>query len=411
MTTTPSSVVVVGAGLAGAKTAEALRGRGYDGPITLLGAESDLPYERPPLSKSFLLGDSAFDDALVHPEAWYREQGVDLRLATQVTAIRPDRHEIVLADDGGTLGYGALVLATGSAPRRLPIPGADAGGVHTLRTREDAERLRDCFGAGRRLVIIGAGWIGLEVTAAARQRETAVTVVEAAPLPLLAVLGPEMAAVFADLHRENGVDLRFDARLARITVDGGTATGVELATGERIEADAVLLGVGAAPRLELATSAGLDTGSGVLVDASLRTSEPDVYAVGDIAEQQHPVLDRRIRVEHWANARNQPQTAAAAILGDNASYTNLPYFYTDQYDLGMEYVGFAGAGEYARVLVRGDLAAREFVAFWLTSDDIVLAAMNVNVWDVADTVKPLIANRTRIDPARLSDPAQPLPAS
>jgi NADPH-dependent 2,4-dienoyl-CoA reductase/sulfur reductase-like enzyme len=407
VTESPSSVVIVGAGLAGAKTAEALRKRGYQSAITLIGAEPHGPYERPPLSKSYLMGKSSFDDALVHPENWYRDNDIDLRLGIEAVAIHRNTHEVELSD-GERIGYGKLVLATGSEPRRLRLPGADAANVLTLRNREDAEALRDTFGADRRLVIIGGGWIGLEAAAAAREAGTAVTVLETAPLPLLAVLGPDMAKVFADLHREHDVDLRFGIQVSAITTEGGRATGVELADGERVDGQAVLVGVGVAPRIQLAADAGLDVGSGVLVDASLRTSDPDIYAVGDIAEQEHRVLGRRIRVEHWANALNQPDTAAAAILGQDVAFDNLPYFYTDQYDLGMEYVGFAAAGEYTRVLVRGDVGKREFVAFWLSPQDTILAAMNVNVWDVPDEVKPLIAQKVKVDPDKLANPDVPL---
>ncbi|MDT4942438.1 MAG: 3-phenylpropionate/trans-cinnamate dioxygenase ferredoxin reductase component [Pseudonocardiales bacterium] len=401
MAQNPTSVVIVGGGLAGAKTAEALREQGYAGPVTLVSAEDQLPYERPPLSKGYLAGKDAFDDAVVHPAEWYAEHDVTLRLGTEVAAVHPDDSAVELAG-GERLEYGALVLATGSAPRRLPIPGADT--ALTLRTRADSDAIRATFGDGKRLVIVGAGWIGLEVAAAARDKGTTVTVLESADLPLLAVLGREMATVFADLHREHGVDLRFGVSVAEIAADG-----VRLADGAFVPADAVLLGVGAAPRTELAERAGLDTENGVLVDASLRTSDPAIWAVGDIASQDHPVLGRRVRVEHWATALNQPAVAAAAILGTgtdgSSAYTELPYFFSDQYDLGMEYVGLAGPD--ARVVTRGDVAAREFVAFWLDGDDHVLASMNVNVWDVVDEIKPLISERRPVDVAKLTDAEVP----
>jgi 3-phenylpropionate/trans-cinnamate dioxygenase ferredoxin reductase component len=399
MTEAPQSIVIVGAGLAGAKAAEALRGQGYAGPVTLLGDETELPYERPPLSKGYLAGEAAFDDAVVHPADWYAEQRVDLRLGTRVTGIDAARREVEIAG-GDRIGYGALLLATGAEPRRLPIPGADR--ALTLRTRADSDAIRATFGAGRRLVVVGAGWIGLEVAAAARGAGTDVTVLEAADLPLLGVLGPEMGKVFADLHRANGVDLRLGVAIEEIGPDG-----VRLADGTVVAADAVVLGVGVRPRTELAESAGLALDNGVLVDASLRTSDPAIYAVGDIANHDHPVLGRRVRVEHWAAALNQPAAAAAAMLGGDAQYTDLPYFFSDQYDLGMEYVGHAPAGGYARVVVRGDVTAREFVAFWLDGEQRILAAMNVNVWDVVDEIKPLITGRTPVDATRLADPAVP----
>ncbi|MDX6374812.1 MAG: 3-phenylpropionate/trans-cinnamate dioxygenase ferredoxin reductase component [Nocardioidaceae bacterium] len=395
MAESPESIVIVGGGLAGAKAAEALREQGYDGPVTLLAAEDELPYERPPLSKGYLAGKDEFEKAVVHPEAWYAEHRVDLRRGTEVTAIDRAAHEVELAD-GTRLPYGVLILATGAEPRSLPIPGAET--ALTLRTHADSDRLKATFGEGKRLVVIGAGWIGLEVAAAAREAGTDVVVLEAAGLPLLGVLGPEMGEVFATLHREHGVDLRLGAKIAEIT-----PSAVRLADGEELEADAVVLGVGVRPRTELAEAAGLDVDNGVLVDESLRTSDPDIYAVGDIANHDHPALGR-LRVEHWATALNQPATAAAAILGGDAAYDRLPYFFSDQYDFGMEYVGHATRDDTARVVIRGDLDGREFVAFWLDDQDRILAAMNVNVWDVPDEVRPLIAAGTVVDPDKLTDP-------
>jgi NADPH-dependent 2,4-dienoyl-CoA reductase/sulfur reductase-like enzyme len=399
MTETPSSVVIVGGGLAGAKTAEGLRTKGYDGPVVLLGAEEHLPYERPPLSKDFLAGKAGFEDAIVHPADWYEKNDVDLRRGTEAVAIRQDSAEVELAD-GSRVGYGALVLATGSEPRRLPIPGA--GNALTLRTREDSEAIRDCFGEGRRMVIVGGGWIGLEVAAAARDKGTDVTVLEAAELPLLAVLGRDMAAVFADLHRANGVNLQLGVSIAEIGPDA-----VRLEDGTSFAADAVVMGVGARPRIDLAASADLALDNGVLVDASLRSSNPAIFAVGDIANHDHPVLGHRVRVEHWATALNQPATAAAAVLGGDDVYTELPYFFSDQFDLGMEYIGHAAPGSYAHLVVRGDLLGREFVAFWLDPADRIVAAMNVNVWDVVDEIKPLIAGHTPVDHDKLTDPETP----
>ncbi|SDE10230.1 NAD(P)/FAD-dependent oxidoreductase [Rhodococcus tukisamuensis] len=397
--------VIVGGGLAGAKTAEALREKDFDGSIVLLSEEDHLPYERPPLSKEHMAGKKSLAEFTVHHGDWYRDHHVDLRLGTTATALDRDAHLVTLPD-GSTLGYDKLALATGSRSRRPPIPGADADGVHFLRTVEESDALLDALSPGARLVVIGAGWIGLEVTAVARDRGVIVTVLEAAELPLLAALGAEMGTVFAEMHREHGVDLRFQARVEEITTADGRATGVRLASGDVLAADAVLVAVGAQPNIELAESAGLTMDGGVVVDSALRTSDPDIVAVGDIAAHFHPVLDTRIRVEHWANALNQPAAAAATMLGHPTDYTNLPYFFTDQYDLGMEYVGYAP--HYARIVVRGDVARREFVAFWLDGDHRVLAAMNVNVWDVGDVVRALILGRMPVDPVALSDPNVPL---
>ncbi|WP_433623381.1 NAD(P)/FAD-dependent oxidoreductase [Nocardia sp. CA-120079] len=414
--TSDQHFVIVGGGLAAAKLAEALRANDFAGTVTLISAEEYLPYERPPLSKEHLAGKKPLEEFTVDPGQWYRDHHIDVQLGTEVGAIDPSAKTVTLPD-GSTLGYDKLALATGSTPRRLPIPGMDAREVYTLRTIGDSDSLIELFGSARRLVVIGAGWIGLEVASAARAAQVEVTIVESAELPLLAALGPEMGEVFADLHRDHGVDLRFGAQVEAITTrQAGAITasqgGVELASGVRltdgtvIEGDAVLVAVGARPNIELAANAGLATDGGVLVDASLATSDPDIVAVGDIADAQHPVLGRRIRVEHWANALNQPAVAAQTMLGKSASYERLPYFFTDQYDLGMEYIGYAATSEYARVVVRGDVAKREFVAFWLDAENRVLAGMNVNIWDVTDRIKELIGQQ--VDPERLADTAAPL---
>ncbi|MGV9803191.1 NAD(P)/FAD-dependent oxidoreductase [Mycobacterium sp. NPDC003449] len=406
--TASSTFAIIGGGLAGAKAAQALRDNDFDGRVVLFGAEDHLPYERPPLSKEFLAGKKSLPDFTVDPAAWYRDHHIDLRLGTEVAALDPAGHTVTLPDDS-TVGYDKLLLATGSASRRPPIPGSDAAGVHYLRTIDDAAALDRALTDGSSLAVVGAGWIGLEVAASARQRGISVTVVETARLPLLAALGPEAAEVFADLHREHGVDLRCEQSVEEITTSGGNATGLRLADGSTVATDAVLVAVGAAPNTALAERAGLATGDGgVLVDASLRTSDPDIYAVGDIAAAQHPLFGARIRTEHWANALKQPAVAAAGMLGRPAEYAELPYFFTDQYDLGMEYVGHPAG--YRRAVFRGDVAGREFVTFWLDGDDRVLAGMTVNVWDALDQVKALIRARTPVDPDRLTDPAQPLPA-
>lgn len=406
--TTSSTFAIIGGGLAGAKAAETLRDNDFDGHVVLFAAEDKLPYERPPLSKEYLAGKKTLQDFTVDTAAWYRDHNVDLRLGTEVSAINPAAHTITLPDDS-TMRYDKLLLATGSASKRPPIPGADAAGVHYLRTIDDAAALNSALTEGSSLAIVGAGWIGLEVAAGARERGVDVTVVETARLPLLAALGAEVGEIFARLHREHGVDLRLEQTVQEITTSGGTATGLRLGDGTTVTADAVLIAVGAAPNTGLAEQAGLDIAEGgVVVDASLRTSDPDIFAVGDIAAAQHPLFGVRIRTEHWANALKQPAVAAAGMLGRTAEYDELPYFFTDQYDLGMEYAGHAPT--YERVVFRGDVAAREFVAFWLDGDNRVLAGMNVNVWDVLDDVKALIRSRVAVDPERLADAGQPLPA-
>ena len=401
-------VVVVGSGLAGAKTVEGLRERGYDGRLVLLGAETERPYERPPLSKGYLQGSEERDGAFVHAADWYAAHDVDLRLGTTVTSIDLAAHD-VLDGSGTRTRWDHLVLATGSAPRRLDVPGADLDGVVYLRTLDDSDRLRALLTADKRVVVVGGGWIGLEVAAAARAAGCAVSVLVRDPLPLLGVLGPELAAMFADLHRENGVDLRTRTEASEIVAAGdGTRVGaVELADGTLVDADLVVVGIGAAPRVDLARSAGLHVEDGVVVDAHLRSSHPHVLAVGDIARAHHPFYGTHVRVDHWANALNQPATAAATIVGADEPFDRLPYFFTDQFDLGMEYVGYVGAHGYDEVVVRGDLQRRELIAFW-RRDGRVLAGMNVNVWDVVDDVQALIRSRTVVDHDRLADPDAPL---
>ncbi|MGH3271309.1 MAG: NAD(P)/FAD-dependent oxidoreductase [Trebonia sp.] len=398
--------VIAGGGLAGAKAAEALRAQGFDGRIVLAAEEDIRPYERPPLSKDYLQGKAERETIFVHPADWYDVNHVELLPGTAVTGIDRSRREVTLSD-GGRLAYGKLLLATGSAPRRLPLPGADADGMLYLRRVGDSDQIRDTFTTASRVLIIGAGWIGLEVAAAARLAGVEVTVLEAADLPLLHVLGPQVAPVFAGLHRDHGVDLRLGVRVAEITVSGGKTTGARLADGTPIGADAVIAGIGAAPQTRLAEEAGLDVRDGVVTDASLRTSDPAIYAAGDIASAFHPLLGTHIRVEHWANALHQPQTAARAMLGQDAVYDRVPYFYTDQYDLGMEYAGYAGHGGYDQVIFRGDVGKREFIAFWMSGGRVV-AGMNVNIWDVNDAIQTLIRSGRPADPARLADPAVPL---
>ena len=398
--------VIVGGGLAGAKAAEALRNNDFDGQIILFGEEQHLPYERPPLSKEYLAGKKSLSDFTVQNSDWYRDHNVDLRLGSRVTSLDPAAHTVGLPD-GTAVTYDKLLLATGSASRRPPIPGSDADGVYYLRTYDDAAALNSVLTEGSSLAVVGAGWIGLEVAAGARQRGVNVTVVETAKQPLLAALGETVGEVFANLHRDHGVDLRLEAQVDEITTAQGQATGLKMRDGSTVAADAVLVAVGARPNVELAEGAGLSMGDGgVLVDASLRSTDPDIYAVGDIAAAEHPLFGCRIRTEHWANALKQPAVATAGMLGKPGEYAELPYFFTDQYDLGMEYVGHAPAFE--RVVFRGDVSAREFVAFWLDGDDRVLAGMNVNIWDVLDDVKSLIRSKAPVDVDKLTDPQSAL---
>jgi 3-phenylpropionate/trans-cinnamate dioxygenase ferredoxin reductase subunit len=400
------TMVIVGAGLAGAKAAETLRREGFSGRIVLIGDEDQRPYERPPLSKEYLQGRADRASVFVHPHDWYDQHNVELRTGVPATAIDRDAQEVVLAD-GDRFAYRKLLLATGSSPRKLAVPGTDFHGVHYLRTLTDTDRIGAALHASSRTVIVGGGWIGLEVAAAARIADVPVTLLESASLPLERVLGTEMACVFADLHREHGVDLRCSVDLVEILGRDGRVSGVRLGDGVVIDADTVVIGVGIRPNTDLAEAAGLEVDGGVVVDELLCSSDPDVYAAGDVAALWHAALRRRLRVEHWANAVNGGLAAARAMLGVGAAYDHLPYFFTDQYDLGMEYTGYAAPGEYDELVVRGDLSAREFVAFWL-ADGRVRAGMNVNVWDVTDAIADLVRSGTPVDRRRLADPAVPL---
>jgi 3-phenylpropionate/trans-cinnamate dioxygenase ferredoxin reductase subunit len=405
---TDTTYLIVGASLAGAKAAEALRAEGFDGRLIMIGAEPEHPYERPPLSKDYMLGKAERDSIYVHPPQWYADQNVDLRLGVAVSSIDRAAHQVTLAD-GSRAGYTKLLLTTGSAPRRLTVPGADLAGVLYLRSVQDSDRIRAAFQDASRVVVIGGGWIGLETAAAARTSGAEVTVLEVAALPLLRVLGREVAQVFADLHRDHGVDVRTSVKVAEITGSGGQADGVRLADGSHVPADVIVVGVGIAPSTELATEAGLEVDNGVRVDAGLHTADPDIYAAGDVASAFHPRLGKHIRVEHWANALNQPQTAAKSMLGQDVAYDKVPYFFTDQYDLGMEYSGYVEPDGYDEVVFRGSGPGREFIAFWLGGGR-VLAGMNVNVWDVNDKIEALVRSGRTVDVARLTDPDVPLEA-
>jgi 3-phenylpropionate/trans-cinnamate dioxygenase ferredoxin reductase subunit len=400
---------IVDAGLAGAKATEALRADGFDGRIVLLGAEPHRPYERPPLSKGYLQGGAERDTVYVHPSEWYAEHQVDLRLDTVVTAVDRRDHTLVTSD-GGRLRYDKLLLTTGARPRRLPVSGSDLAGLHYLRSLDDSDRLRAAFRPGATVVVIGGGWIGLEAAAAARTAGAEVTVLEHAELPLLRVLGPQLARVFADLHTDHGVDLRCGVTVAAIqptTGDASTAGAVLLADGTELGAAVIVVGVGVTPNVELARSCGLNVDNGILVNRHLVTSDVDILAAGDVANAYHPLLCRQLRVEHWANALHQPAVAAATMLGQSATYDRLPYFFTDQYDLGMEYTGYSDSDGHDQVVIRGDIGAREFIAFWL-HDQHLVATMNVNVWDVIEPIRALIRSGDRVDATRLTDPDVPL---
>ncbi|MFF2845903.1 NAD(P)/FAD-dependent oxidoreductase [Streptomyces sp. NPDC058001] len=407
--------VIIGGGLAGAKAAESLRSEGFTGRVILIGDEREHPYERPPLSKGYLLRKEERDSVFVHEPAWYAQADIELHLGQTVVDIDRAAKTVSLGDST-VVHYDKLLLTTGAEPRRLDIPGTHLAGVHHLRRLAHAERLRGVLATlGRdngHLVIAGAGWIGLEVAAAAREYGAEVTVVEPEPTPLHGVLGPELGQLFTELHGEHGVRFHFGARLTEITGQDGMVLAARTDDGEEHPAHDVLAAIGAAPRTGLAEAAGLvmadrAEGGGVAVDASLRTSDPDIYAAGDVASVDHPLFGTRLRVEHWANALNGGPAAARAMLGKDVTYDRVPYFFSDQYDVGLEYSGWAPPGSYDQVVIRGDAGKREFIAFWL-KEGRLLAGMNVNVWDVTDPIQELIRTRTPVDANALADPSVPL---
>ncbi len=413
MTTVPDprTFVIVGGGLAAAKAAETLRAEGFSGRVTMIAAERMLPYERPSLSKGVLNGTDEESSILVHTQDWYTDNDIDLRTGVRALAIDPETRTVVLSDDT-SLQYDKLLLATGSGPRKLKVAGADLDGVHYLRTKSNSAALRDALSAGgKNVVMIGGGWIGLEVAAAARGYGNEVAVIDQGPVPLYAALGLELGGVFDDLHTERGVTLMMHRQATEILGDGGTVTAVRTDSGETVPADVVVVGIGTVPMQQIAAEAGLTVDNGIVVDASLRTSDENIYAAGDIARWDNPLLGRSMRVEHWQNALHQGPAAARSMLGQDVSYDEIPYFYTDQYDLGMEFVGdLAGdvaAKNYDTVVYRGDLDARKFIAFW-TRGGRVIAGMNVNIWDVNVDIEALVRSGRVVDVDSLADTSVPL---
>jgi len=397
--TASGRIVIAGASLAGAKAAETLRNEGFNGAIVLIGEESILPYERPPLSKDYLQGKTEVGKVFVHDERFYVDHDIDLRLSCSVKTIDAAGREVFLGS-GEHLRYDTLLIATGSQPRRIGVPGADLKGVYYLRTMADSDKLRTAIGAGKRVVVIGAGWIGCEVAASARQLDTDVAMIEVGGLPLERVLGPELGRFYRDIHAENGVDLHFGVGVESIQ-GSESAEAVRLVDGTLVEGDVIVVGVGVTPRVELAESCGLALDNGIVTDQYLATSSPDIYAAGDVANAWHPLFDRRIRLEHWSAALNQGPVAAKNMLGIPTPYDRVPYFFSDQYEIGMEYSGFAP--DWDEIVFRGDTASRKFIAFWL-KDGRLVAGMNVNTWEVSKTIAKIVTSKAPVDRGALTDP-------
>jgi 3-phenylpropionate/trans-cinnamate dioxygenase ferredoxin reductase subunit len=389
--------VIVGASLAGGRAAGELRERGFDGQVILIGAEPGWPYERPPLSKDYLRGESEREKAYVHPEDYYREHEIELRTETEVSAIDPDAGTVTLAG-GEEISFDKVLLSTGAEPRRIPVAGAELEGIYYLRTMADSDALRARLQTSSRLAVVGAGWIGTEVAASARQKGVEVTLIDPLNVPYENILGEEIGTFYREVHAGHGVNLLLGDGVESFEGDGRLAR-VRTTSGQTVECDFAVVGIGVVPRAGLAGDAGLEVENGIVVDAKLATSAPNVFAAGDVANAWHPFFEQHIRVEHWANALNQGPAAARAMLGDNTGYDRIPYFFSDQYDVGMEYSGHAPRWD--EVVFRGDREGGEFVAFWL-KDGRVIAGMNVNVWDVNEQVQALIRSRREIDRAALS---------
>ena len=385
--------VVVGAGMCGGAAVQELRQQGFDGRIVLVGEEPHLPYERPPLSKEYLRGEQERQALFLREEDWFREQEVDVRPGTSATTLDPDGPSVELSD-GDRLDADAVLLATGGRPRTMP--GKPSDRVLYLRTIEDSERIRRAMGSGR-LVVVGAGFIGAEVAASARVKGIEVTVLEMAPVPLVRALGEEMGRLYGQIHRDHGVDLRTDEGVEAIEETGGGVV-VRTTTGDAVEADAVVVGIGIQPNSDLAEAAGLEIDNGVVVDGRCRTSAEGVFAAGDVANHQHPLFGRRIRVEHFDNALKMGAAAARSMLGDEAPFDDPHWFWSDQYDVNLQYAGFAT--EWDRIVIRGSMEDRDGVAFYLNRG-VLWAALGLNRGkDVRRSMK-LIGSRP--DPASLQD--------
>jgi 3-phenylpropionate/trans-cinnamate dioxygenase ferredoxin reductase subunit len=397
-----SSFVIVGGGLAGGKAAESARAEGFDGSIVIVAAEGVRPYERPPLSKSVLKGEDEPSVAFVHEEGWYAEHDVELRLNTTASELDLREGRIRLAD-GSDIAFDHVLLATGAEPKTLPLPGAGLEGVRLLRSMDDSIRLREALQSAGRLVMVGASWIGCEVAAAARHHGVEVVMIDPVALPLSTILGDELGRVFRDLHAEHGVELQLSTEVEGFEEASGRLVAVR-AGGERFECDLAVIGVGVAPRIELARAAGLELDNGIVVDARLRSSDERVLAAGDVARVPFPGFGP-LRVEHWASALEQGSLAGRSLVRPDATWEHIPFFFSDQYDLGMEYRGMGSSDD--QVVLRGDPASRELLAFWLREGR-VKAAANLNVWDYGDELEKLVREQPQVDPRALADPDTPL---
>ena len=396
----PSTIAIVGAGLCGATAAFTLRDEGFEGRIVLVGDEEELPYERPPLSKRYLSGEQPFEKALVRPAAMYEDLGIELVLGTPATGIDV-RERAVELRDGRRVAADRILIATGGRNRRPPIPGLELEGVYGLRTRADADAIREEARGGERVVVIGLGFIGAEVAATLRSLGLEVTAIEAFAAPLERVLGRQVGDTIASLHREHGVEVVLGDAVARLEGERGRVRRVVTASGAVFPCDFVVVGLGIQPNVEIAEGAGIELGDGILVDERCRTSVEGVYAAGDVGCHWHPLLGERIRVEHWLNAIDQGAAAARAMLGRGEPYAPVHWFWSDQYDANLQYAGHHR--EWDELVVRGSLEERRFVAYYL-SGGVPLAAAALNMARDLRRSFGLLRARRPVDPAVLRDP-------
>jgi len=393
-----STTVIIGAGQAGNDIATSLRSLKYEGRIVLIGDEPFAPYRRPPLSKAYLSGDIPEDKLYIKPRDAYPKHDIELRTGCQVTAIDREAHTVTLSD-GESLGYDKLALATGGHARRIPLDGADKPNVHYIRTLEDIRRLKEQFGAGKRLVIIGGGYIGLEAAAVGIKQSLDVTLVEAMPRLLARVAGPELSSYYEKAHRAHGVDIRLGAGVTALE-GGDTVETVVLQDGTRLPADIVIVGIGLIPNTELAEAAGIACDNGVLVDLYTQTSDPDIVAAGDCTNHDNGFLGRRVRLESVPNASEQARVAAATICGQRTPYAAVPWFWSDQYDLKLQIVGLSQG--FDDVVIRGSMDENSFAAFYLR-DGVLIAVDAVNRPRDFMVGKKLVAAKMRPDKAVLAD--------
>jgi 3-phenylpropionate/trans-cinnamate dioxygenase ferredoxin reductase subunit len=401
--TNETKTVIIGAGQAGAEVATSLRQQGHAGRILLIGDEPQLPYRRPPLSKAYLAGEADAASLLVKPQATYDRARIELRIPARAMRIERNTRQVVLAD-GSVESYDNLVIALGGRPRRLALPGAEAANVLYLRTLADVDAIRAEMRADRHMVVIGGGYIGLEVASTAVKHGVKVTVLESAPRVLVRVTAPEMSAFYERVHREAGVDLRTGVRLERFDQEGGRVVAVQLADGPRIEADVVVVGIGLVPNVELAADAGLEVGDGIVTDENGWTSDPHILALGDCASQANGWIGRRVRIESVPSALEQARTVAATLCGKSHPCRAVPWFWSDQYDLKLQMVGLSQG--YDEVVLRGDPASRSFCTFYLRGG-VIIAVDAVNRAAEFMVSKRLVAERARAD-ARISDESEPL---